>query len=38
MLGFSNHFVHLIMKCVKTTSFSVVVNDYLYGFFPRKVV
>jgi hypothetical protein len=38
MLGFSNHFVHLVMKCVKTTSFSVVVNDNLYGFFPRKVV
>jgi len=36
MLGFSNHFVHLIMKYVKTTSFSVAVNGSLYGFFSRK--
>jgi len=36
MFGFLEWFVHLIMKCVETTSFSVAVNGNLYGFFPGK--
>jgi hypothetical protein len=36
MFGFPDRFVHLIMKCVETTSFSVAVNGTLYGFFPGK--
>ncbi|XP_038708543.1 uncharacterized protein LOC120003593 [Tripterygium wilfordii] len=35
-LGFPDRFVNLIMKCVETTSFSVVVNGDLYGFFQGK--
>ncbi|XP_011016272.1 PREDICTED: uncharacterized protein LOC105119785, partial [Populus euphratica] len=27
MLGFPNHFVHLIMQCVETASYSIAVND-----------
>jgi len=34
--GFLKRFVHLIMQCVSTTSFSIVVNGDLYGFFPGK--
>jgi hypothetical protein len=36
MFGFPERFVHLIIKCVETTSFSVAVNGNLYGFFPGK--
>jgi hypothetical protein len=34
--GFPNWFVHLIMLCVETTSFSIVVNGNIYGFFQGK--
>jgi len=36
MFGFPDRFVHLIMKCVETTSFSIAVNGTLYGFFSGK--
>jgi hypothetical protein len=29
-------FVHLIMRCVETVSFSIAVNGSIYGFFPGK--
>ena len=35
-LRFPSSFVHLVMQCVETTSFSVVINGNLYGFFPGK--
>jgi len=35
-LGFPERFVGLVMTCVETTSFSVSINDDLYGVFPRK--
>ena len=34
--GFPNRFVHLIMQCVETTSFSIAVNGNIYGFFQGK--
>ena len=34
LLGFPSRFVHLIIQCVETTSYSVAVNDSIYGFFP----
>ena len=34
--GFPNRFVHLIMQCVETSSFSIAVNDNIYGFFQGK--
>jgi len=34
--GFPSRFVHLIMRCVETASFSIVVNGSIYGFFPGK--
>jgi len=34
--GFPNRFMHLIMQCVETSSFSIVVNDNIYGFFQGK--
>jgi len=33
---FSQRFVHLVMLCVETSSYSVAVNGNLYGFFPGK--
>jgi len=36
MLGFPGRFVHLIMQCVETTTFSVAINGDLYGFFLRS--
>lgn len=35
-LGFPSGFVHLVMQCVETSSFSVAINGNLYGFFPGK--
>jgi hypothetical protein len=35
-LGFSARFVHLIMKCVETASYSVCINGNLFGFFQGK--
>ncbi|KAJ6856768.1 hypothetical protein NC651_038440 [Populus alba x Populus x berolinensis] len=34
LLGFPNRFVHLVMQCVETVSYSVSVNGNIYGFFP----
>jgi len=36
LFGFPDHFVHLVMMCVETTSFSVAVNSDLFGFFAGK--
>jgi len=36
LLGFPQIFVHQVMLCVETSSYSIVVNGNLYGFFPRK--
>jgi hypothetical protein len=36
MNPFPDHFVHLVMMCVETTSFSVAVNGDLFGFFAGK--
>lgn len=36
LLGFPSWFVHLVMKCVETSSFSVYVNGSLFGFFTSK--
>jgi len=36
LLGFPQHFVHLVMLCVETSSFSVAINGNLYDFFPGK--
>jgi len=36
LLGFPDRFVHLVMTCVETTSYSVDVNGELFGFFPGK--
>jgi hypothetical protein len=36
LLGFPQRFVHLVMLCVETSSFSVAINGNLYGFFPGK--
>lgn len=36
LLGFPSRFVHLIMQCVETASYSVAVNGSIYGFFPGK--
>jgi hypothetical protein len=36
LLGFPHRFVHLVMLCVETSSFSVTINDSLYGFLPRR--
>jgi hypothetical protein len=36
LLGFPARFVHLVMKCVETASFSVCINGNLFGFFPGK--
>jgi hypothetical protein len=34
--GFPYKFMHLIMQCVVTTSFSISVNGIIYGFFQGK--
>ena len=34
--GFPSCFVHSIMRCVETASFSIVVNGSIYGFFSRE--
>ena len=34
--GFPSRFVQLVMKCVKTASFSVCINGNLFGFFQGK--
>jgi mannosylglycoprotein endo-beta-mannosidase len=36
LLGFPDRFVHLVMTCVETASYSVAVNGELFGFFPGK--
>lgn len=36
MLGFLRRFVHLVMICVETSSFSIVINGNIYCFFPGK--
>lgn len=36
LLGFPTQFVHLIMKCVETTSYFVSMNGDLFGFFNEK--
>jgi len=36
LLSFVDRFVHLVMKCVETTSYSVAIKEELYGFFPEK--
>ena len=36
LLGFPDKFVHLVMTCVETASYSVAVNGELFGFFPGK--
>ena len=36
LLGFPHRFVHLVMLCVETSSFSVTINGSLYGFLPRR--
>jgi hypothetical protein len=36
LLGFPQCFVHLVMLCVETSSFSVAINGSLYGFFLGK--
>ena len=36
MLGFPSRFVHLIMQCVSSASFSIAVSGNLYGFFKGK--
>jgi hypothetical protein len=33
LLGSPNRFVHLIMQCVETASYSVAVNGSIFGFF-----
>jgi mannosylglycoprotein endo-beta-mannosidase len=33
LLGFPSRFVHLVMQCVETASYSVAVNGSIYGFF-----
>lgn len=37
LFGFLARFFHLIIEGVETTSFSVVVNGDLFGFFSRKM-
>jgi hypothetical protein len=34
LFGFPDRFVHLVMSCVETASYSVAVNGELFGFFP----
>ena len=36
LLGFPDRFVHLVMKCVETASFSICINGNLFGFFQGK--
>jgi len=36
LLGFPARFVHLVMKCVETASFSVCINGNLFGFFQAR--
>ena len=36
LLRFSARFVHLVMKCVETASYSVCINGNLFGFFQGK--
>jgi hypothetical protein len=36
LLGFRDRFVHLVMTCVETASYSVAVNGELFGFFPGR--
>jgi hypothetical protein len=36
LLSFPDRFVHLVMKCVETTSYSIAINEELYGFFPER--
>lgn len=35
-LGFSTRFVEWIMKCIKTTSNSILINGDVHGFFSRR--
>lgn len=37
LLGFPDRFVHLVMTCVETASYSVAVNGELFGFFSWKM-
>uniref|UniRef100_A0A6N2LM18 Reverse transcriptase domain-containing protein n=1 Tax=Salix viminalis TaxID=40686 RepID=A0A6N2LM18_SALVM len=34
---YGKKFIHLVMQCVETTSFAIVINGNLYGFFPGKI-
>jgi len=36
LLGFPDRFVHLVMTCVETASYSVAVNGELFWFFPGR--
>ncbi|XP_073267153.1 uncharacterized protein [Populus alba] len=36
LLGFPSCFVHLVMQCVETASYSIAINGSIYGFFSRK--
>jgi len=36
LVGFPDRFVHLVMTCVETASYSVAVNGELFGFFPGR--
>jgi len=36
LLGFPDKFVHLVMTCVETASYSVAVNGELFWFFPGR--
>jgi hypothetical protein len=35
-LGFPDRFVHLVMTCVETASYSVAINGELFGFLPGR--
>jgi len=36
LFGFPDRFVHLVMTCVETISYSMAVNGELFGFFPGR--
>jgi hypothetical protein len=36
LLGFPDRFVHLVMTCVETASYSVAINGELFGFLPGR--